>query len=51
MLNIINDDSSVVKHFWKGSHDLEELNLWFEISKMKVYLLMVLTQVYIQLHP
>lgn len=33
MLNIINDDSSVVKHFWKGSHDLEELNLWFEISK------------------
>jgi len=33
MLNIINDDSSVVKHFWKGSHDLEELDLWFEISK------------------
>ena len=33
MLNIINDDSSVVKHFWKGSHDLEELNIWFEITK------------------
>ena len=33
MLNIINDDSSVVKHFWRGSHDLEELDLWFEISK------------------
>ena len=33
MLNIINDDSSVVKHFWKGSHDLEELDIWFEISK------------------
>ena len=29
MLNIINDDSSVVKHFWKGSHDLEELDLCF----------------------
>ena len=33
MLNIINDDSSVVKHFWRGFHDLEELDLWFEISK------------------
>ncbi len=33
MLNIINDDSSVVKHFWRGSHDLMELDLWFEISK------------------
>ena len=33
MLNIINDDSSVVKHFWRGSHDLKELDLWFEISK------------------
>ena len=33
MLNIINDDSSVVKHFWKGSHDLNELDIWFEISK------------------
>ena len=33
MLNIINDDSSVVKHFWRGSHDLKELDLWFEITK------------------
>ena len=33
MLNIINDDSSIVKHFWRDSHDLEELDLWFEISK------------------
>ena len=33
MLNIINDDSSVVKHFWKGSHDLKDLDLWFEITK------------------
>ena len=33
MLNIINDDSSVVKHFWRGFHDLKELDLWFEISK------------------
>lgn len=33
MLNIINDDSSVVKHFWKGSHDLEELDILFEITK------------------
>ena len=33
MLNIINDDSTVVKHIWRGSHDLMELYLWFEISK------------------
>ena len=33
MLNIINDDSSVVKHFWRGFHDLEELDIWFKISK------------------
>ena len=33
MLNIINDDSSVIKHFWRGSHDLKELDKWFEISK------------------
>ena len=33
MLNIINDDSSVVKHFWRGSHDLKELDLLFEITK------------------
>ena len=33
MLNIINDDSSVIKHFWRGSHDLKELDIWFDISK------------------
>lgn len=33
MLNIINDDSSVIKHFWRGSHDLEELDIWYKISK------------------
>ncbi len=35
MLNIINDDSSVVKHFWRGSHELEELDIWFEIAKSR----------------
>ena len=33
ILNIFNDDSSAVKYFWYGSHDLESLNLWYEISK------------------
>ena len=33
MLNIINDDSSVVKHFWRGSHEIEGLDIWFEIAK------------------
>ena len=37
MLNIINDDSSVVKHFWRGFHELEELDIWFEIAKNKAY--------------
>ena len=33
ILNIYNDDSSAVKFFWYGSHDLKSLNLWYEISK------------------
>ena len=33
MLNIINDDSSVIKHFWRGYHDLEELDILYEITK------------------
>ena len=35
MLNIINDDSSLVKHFWKGSHDIESLDLWYKITRSK----------------
>ena len=39
MLNIINDDAAIVKYFWRGSFDLESLNLWYEISKERgVYL-------------
>ena len=33
ILNIFNDDSSAVKFFWHDSHDLESLDLWYEISK------------------
>jgi len=33
MLNILNDDSSVVKYFWHGTHDLDSLDLWYNISK------------------
>ena len=33
ILNILNDDSSAIKYFWKDSHDLESLNLWYNISK------------------
>jgi len=33
ILNILNDDSSAVKYFWHGSHDLKSLDLWYEISK------------------
>jgi len=33
MLNILNDDSSIVKYFWKDEHDLISLNLWYEISR------------------
>tara|TARA_B100000963_G_C22492868_1_gene610066 strand:- start:297 stop:1028 length:732 start_codon:yes stop_codon:yes gene_type:complete len=32
MLNVLNDDSSVVKHFWQGSHDLLCLDLWYDLS-------------------
>ena len=35
ILNILNDDSSAVKYFWYGSHDLSALNLWYEISKQE----------------
>lgn len=35
ILNILNDDSSAIKYFWKGSHDLESLDLWYKISKKK----------------
>ena len=33
ILNILNDDSSAVKYFWKNSHDRESLDLWHEITK------------------
>ena len=33
MLNIINDDASIVKYFWHDSFDLKSLDLWYEISK------------------
>jgi len=34
MLNILNDDSTVMEYFWKDIHsDLLSLNLWFDISK------------------
>lgn len=33
MLNILNDDSSIVKFFWKNEHDLTSLDIWYEISK------------------
>ena len=32
ILNILNDDSSAVKFFWKDKHDLFSLDLWYEIS-------------------
>jgi len=32
ILNILNDDSSAVKFFWKDEHDLISLDLWYEIS-------------------
>ncbi len=35
ILNILNDDSSVVKYFWYGTHDLKALDLWYNISKEK----------------
>ena len=34
MLNILNDDSTVMEYFWKDIHsDLLSLDLWFDISK------------------
>ncbi len=33
ILNILNDDSTAVKFFWKDSHDIESLDLWHELSK------------------
>ena len=33
ILNILNDDSSAVKFFWKDSHDTASLDLWYDISK------------------
>ena len=33
MLNILNDDSSIVKFFWKDSFDLKSIDLWHELSK------------------
>ena len=33
ILNILNDDSSAVKFFWKDSHDTTSLDLWYDISK------------------
>ena len=35
ILNILNDDSSAVKYFWKGSHDIESLDLWYKLSKKR----------------
>ena len=33
ILNILNDDSSAIKYFWKDSHDLKNLDLWYNIAK------------------
>ena len=33
MLNILNDDASIVKFFWHDSHDLKSLDLWYRLSK------------------
>ena len=33
ILNIFNDDSSAVKFFWHGSHDIVSLDLWYEICR------------------
>ncbi len=33
ILNILNDDSSAVKFFWKDTHDTTSLDLWYDISK------------------
>ena len=33
ILNIFNDDSSAVKHFWRGFHELEALDIWYSIAR------------------
>ncbi len=33
IINILNDDSSAVKFFWQGKHDLPSLDLWYKICK------------------
>ena len=33
ILNILNDDSSAVKFFWKDSHDLVALDLWYNMCR------------------
>lgn len=33
ILNIFNDDSSAIKHFWRGFHELEGLDIWYSIAK------------------
>ena len=35
ILNILNDDSSAMKYFWYGSYNLNDLDLWYQISKEK----------------
>ena len=43
ILNIFNDDSSAVKYFWYGSHDLESLDFGMKYLKMKEFMLMLAT--------
>ena len=33
MLNILNDDTSLLRFFWQGAKDLKSLDLWYNISK------------------
>ena len=33
ILNIFNDDSSAVKFFWKEHHDLDSLDIWYDICQ------------------
>ena len=35
MLNVLNDDATVVRYFWQGSNDLPSLELWSDISREK----------------
>jgi|TARA_Y100000294_G_scaffold177476_1_gene202971 hypothetical protein len=49
ILNILNDDSSAMKYFWRGSHDLKSLDLWYKYLKKKGFMLMLaLIQVFTQ---